>query len=81
MFQPQRFSKPQKQQKKIVNQGQYYLLIDNGRRLQRVIYVTEEDLERMALNAKLTYRDVEPITGPIYNADLIDAPFIPFSSN
>lgn len=58
-----------------IERGQYYLLLPDGR-LQRVMYVTSADLQKMSYSAKLRYMDVEPIKGPIYTA-ASNTPFLP----
>ncbi|KAJ8922028.1 hypothetical protein NQ315_008668 [Exocentrus adspersus] len=48
--------------------GVYYIYHPTGL-LQRVVYATKDDAERMAFSAQLKYENVEPITGPIYTYD------------
>ncbi|XP_060524416.1 uncharacterized protein LOC132700861 [Cylas formicarius] len=49
-------------------QGQYYVYHPSGV-LQRVAYVTRDDPARMEFSARLMYRNVEPVRGPIYTYD------------
>ncbi|KAF7279966.1 hypothetical protein GWI33_006532 [Rhynchophorus ferrugineus] len=54
--------------KGITSDGHYYIYHPNGL-LQKVIYSTNDDSENMAFSAKLKYKNVDPITGPIYTYD------------
>lgn len=51
------------QQKK---SGQYFVALPDGR-LQRVRYVSREDVEAMKYFAKIRAENVEPLRGPIYS--------------
>ena len=46
--------------------GQYFVALPDGR-LQRVRYVSREDVEAMKYFAKIRAENVEPLRGPIYN--------------
>ncbi|VEN43271.1 unnamed protein product [Callosobruchus maculatus] len=48
--------------------GVYYIYHPTGL-LQRVMYATKDDAKNMAFSAKLKYKNVEPVTGPIYTYD------------
>ncbi|KAF7279963.1 hypothetical protein GWI33_006529 [Rhynchophorus ferrugineus] len=48
--------------------GEYYIYHPTGL-LQRVLYSTEDNPEKMAFSARLKYENVEPISGPIYTYD------------
>nr|CAI5832066.1 unnamed protein product [Callosobruchus analis] len=48
--------------------GVYYIYHPTGL-LQRVMYATKDDARNMAFSAKLKYKNVEPVTGPIYTYD------------
>lgn len=50
------------------DQGVYYIYHPNGL-LQKVVYATNDDLEKMAFSARLKYENVEPIRDPIYTYD------------
>lgn len=46
--------------------GEYYVALPDGR-LQRVRYVSHEDVEAMKYFARIRAENVEPIRGPIYS--------------
>ncbi|VEN43272.1 unnamed protein product [Callosobruchus maculatus] len=48
--------------------GEYYIYHPQGL-LQRIMYTTRDDVEKMEYTAQLKYHDVEPIRGPIYTYD------------
>ncbi|RZC36507.1 hypothetical protein BDFB_009192 [Asbolus verrucosus] len=52
----------------VTQQGIYYIYHPTGL-LQRVIYMTRDDVRNMAYSAQLKYQDVEPIREPIYTYD------------
>lgn len=45
--------------------GEYYVALPDGR-LQRVRYISREDVEAMKYFAKIRAENVEPLRGPIY---------------
>lgn len=45
--------------------GEYYIALPDGR-LQRVRYVSRQDVEAMKIFAKIRAENVEPLRGPIY---------------
>lgn len=45
--------------------GEYYVALPDGR-LQRVRYVTRQDIEAMKYFAKIRAENVEPLRGPVY---------------
>ena len=49
-------------------QGVYYIYHPDGL-LQRIVYVTKNDLKNMAYSAQFKYQDVEPIVDPIFTYD------------
>ncbi|XP_044738282.1 glutenin, high molecular weight subunit PW212-like [Chrysoperla carnea] len=55
--------------------GYYYLLLPDGK-LQKIVYMTEEDLKKMAFVARLQYQNVEPIQGPVYSYNPENSPFV-----
>ncbi|KAH0554706.1 pro-resilin-like isoform X1 [Cotesia glomerata] len=48
-----------------LKQGEYFIALPDGR-LQRVQYVSRQDLEAMKYFAKIQAENVEPLRGPIY---------------
>ncbi|XP_008547723.1 protein piccolo [Microplitis demolitor] len=46
-------------------QGEYYIALPDGR-LQRVQYVSRQDIEAMKYFAKIRAENVEPLRGPVY---------------
>lgn len=50
------------------DEGVYYIYHPNGL-LQKVVYATNDDVEKMAFSARLKYENVEPIKDPIYTYD------------
>ncbi|KAJ3665644.1 hypothetical protein Zmor_001132 [Zophobas morio] len=52
----------------VSEQGIYYIYHPSGL-LQRVIYMTKDDVPNMAYSAQLKYENVEPIREPIYTYD------------
>lgn len=58
-------SKLQDKSEKFVERGIYYIYHPNGL-LQKVVYATKDDIEKMEYSARLRYQDVEPIRDPIY---------------
>ncbi|CAH1972245.1 unnamed protein product [Acanthoscelides obtectus] len=52
----------------IEEMGVYYIYHPTGL-LQRVMYATKDDARNMAFSAKLKYKNVEPVSGPIYTYD------------
>ncbi|XP_066150347.1 uncharacterized protein [Euwallacea fornicatus] len=48
--------------------GQYYIYHPTGQ-LQKVTYLTRSDDKKMEFSARLQYRDIEPVKGPIYTYD------------
>lgn len=60
----QDIDQPQQQSQR-QEQGQYYVALPDGR-LQRVQYVSRQDLEAMKYFAKIKAENVEPLRGPIY---------------
>ncbi|KAG7204926.1 hypothetical protein KM043_005315 [Ampulex compressa] len=55
----------QEQQSQQQQTGEYYVALPDGR-LQRVRYVTRQDVEAMKYFAKIRAENVEPLRGPIY---------------
>ncbi|XP_060524830.1 uncharacterized protein LOC132701142 [Cylas formicarius] len=53
---------------KLLANNFYYIYHPNGL-LQKVSYSTKDDQRRMEFSAKLTYENVEPISGPVYTYD------------
>ncbi|XP_066247729.1 uncharacterized protein [Euwallacea similis] len=51
-----------------LTRGSYYIYHPSGR-LQKVTYLTRNDDRKMEFSARLQYRDVEPVKGPIYTYD------------
>lgn len=45
--------------------GQYYVALPDGR-LQRVQYISSQDIEAMKYFAKIRAENVEPLRGPVY---------------
>lgn len=60
----QDIDQPQQDQTKS-DKGQYYVALPDGR-LQRVQYVSRQDIEAMRYFAKIKAENVEPLRGPIY---------------
>ncbi|XP_018569798.1 extensin-2-like [Anoplophora glabripennis] len=58
----------QSEKLKNADEGVYYVYHPSGL-LQRVVYATQDDVEKMAFSAKLKYENVEPIKGPIFTYD------------
>ncbi|CAH0553885.1 unnamed protein product [Brassicogethes aeneus] len=58
-------AKLQSKNEKFVERGVYYIYHPNGQ-LQKVVYATKDDMEKMEYSAKLRYQNVEPIRDPIY---------------
>ncbi|ENN78515.1 hypothetical protein YQE_05016, partial [Dendroctonus ponderosae] len=48
--------------------GIYYIYQPSGL-LQRVSYLTKDDVKQMLFSAKLKYENVEPVAGPVYTYD------------
>lgn len=55
-------------------EGLYYLLLPDGK-LQKIVYMTKEDLKKMQVFANIQYQNVEPITGPIYSYNPANSPY------
>ncbi|XP_058804568.1 uncharacterized protein LOC131671834 [Phymastichus coffea] len=62
---PRNQQRNQKQQQQPQESGEYYVALPDGR-LQRVRYVSRQDLEAMAYFAKIRAENVEPLRGPVY---------------
>ncbi|CAH1972243.1 unnamed protein product [Acanthoscelides obtectus] len=48
--------------------GEYYVYHPEGF-LQRIVYATKDDPQKMEYTAQLKYQDVEPIRSPVYTYD------------
>ncbi|ERL95326.1 hypothetical protein D910_12592 [Dendroctonus ponderosae] len=48
--------------------GIYYIYHPSGL-LQKVSYLTKDDVKQMLFSAKLKYENVEPVAGPVYTYD------------
>ena len=55
----------QQQQQQSQERGEYFVALPDGR-LQRVRYVSRQDIEAMRYFAKIRAENVEPLRGPIY---------------